>query len=229
MSYVDSLTTYLLVGLVVGARLGYIFFYGWPEFKAHPADIFKIWEGGLASHGACFGMISALLLFLLKKGKGKIYFSFLSIMDALAIVAGIMSFFIRLGNFVNQEIVGIPTKAPWAIVFMHPLGGEPALARHPVQLYEAFFYLLLAGITYYLWHTGKLRLGRGVLTGVCLSTLFTFRFFIEYLKEHQGVVLGVDSSFKMGQLLSIPFIVLGLFLIVRPYILNKLQYKRSLL
>lgn len=224
----DRLTTYQVVGALLGSRLGYVFFYGWPAFKEHPLDIFKIWEGGLASHGACLGILSALFLFCYRQAKKQFYFSFLHLLDILAIISGAIAFFIRLGNFVNQEIVGTFSQLPWAVIFVHPLGGElGAIPRHPVQLYEAFFYLFLSFLTFRLWKKNKICIGNGLMTGVLLTLLFTFRFFIEFLKAPQGYMVGFQSHLQMGQILSLPFIVLGIILILRPYLLKKQQYKRS--
>lgn len=217
MQLADRLTTHIVLGLLIGARLGYIFFYGWPAFKAHPLDIFKIWEGGLASHGACIGIIVSLLWFKFNKVWGRINYSFWHIMDLLALICGPLAFFIRLGNFVNQEIVGKAANMPWAIIFVNPLGGEsPGIARHPVQLYEAFFYLFLGFCVFLVWKKNIVQLGTGMMTGLLLTPLFVFRFFIEFLKEHQGSVIGPDSLLQMGQLLSLPFVCLGLWLVLRP-------------
>lgn len=224
----DRLTTYLVVGVIIGARLGYVFFYGWPTFKTHPLEIIKIWEGGLASHGACAGILISLMLFCYRQPKKSFYFSFFHLLDLLAIISGAIAFFIRIGNFINQEIVGTFSQLPWAVVFMHPFGGEQgAIPRHPVQLYEAAFYLFLAFLTYKLWKKNIVRLGEGLMTGILLVLLFSFRFFIEFFKAHQGLVIDPQSHLQMGQILSLPFIVLGFGLIFRSYWLKKQQYKKS--
>lgn len=227
MEIADRMTTYLVIGLIVGARLGYVFFYGWPTFKQNPMEIFKIWEGGLASHGASLGLLVGLCFLVYRSRKSEIKVTFFQILDILGIITGVIAFFIRLGNFVNQEIVGIPSNLPWAIIFKDPLGGEAVVPRHPVQLYEAFFYLFLALLTYSLWRKGRVKIGEGMMSGILIANLFTFRFFIEFLKEHQGLVVAPSNPLQMGQLLSIPFILFGLILILRP-ILKKRQYKRSL-
>ena len=227
MEIADRMTTYLVVGLIVGARLGYVFFYGWPAFKENPIEIFKIWEGGLASHGASLGMLAGLTLLIYRCRGAKFKITFLQILDILGIITGVIAFFIRLGNFVNQEIVGIPTNVAWAVLFKDPLAGEAIVPRHPVQLYEAFFYLFLAILTTTLWKRGKVKIGEGVMSGLLLLNLFTFRFFIEFIKEHQGLVVSPQNPLQMGQILSIPFILFGLMLILRP-LLKKRQYKRFL-
>lgn len=228
MEIADRLTTFLVLGLVVGARLGYVFFYGWPAFRAHPLDIIKIWEGGLASHGGCIGVLIALFWVVYRQSKTALKITFLQILDILALICGVIAFFIRLGNFINQEIVGIPTQKPWGIIFQNPLAGESVVPRHPVQLYEALFYLGIALLSYTLWKKNWVKIGSGRLTGIVLSTLFLFRFFIEFLKEHQGVVLDSGSYLQMGQVLSLPFILIGLGLILRPIWIQKQQRMKSL-
>ncbi|MCH9631856.1 MAG: Phosphatidylglycerol--prolipoprotein diacylglyceryl transferase [Chlamydiae bacterium] len=224
---IDQLTTYLAIGILIGARLGYVFFYGWPSFKSNPIEIFKIWEGGLASHGASFGILLGLTLFIMRRSKEKLKFTFLHVLDVIAIFTGVIAFFIRIGNFVNQEIVGTPTNVPWAVIFAQPFGGETSVPRHPVQLYEAFFYLFLAALTYMLWKKNKVKMGEGVMSGVLLVLLFSFRFCIEFLKEHQGLVIQPQHALQMGQILSIPFVVLGLTLALRPIWQGKKLYKKS--
>lgn len=224
----DRLTISLVLGLVVGARLGYVFFYGWPAFKAHPLDIFKIWEGGLASHGGCLGVLIALFWVVYRRSKTALKITFLQILDILAVICGVIAFFIRMGNFINQEIVGIPTQKPWAIIFQDPLAGESIVPRHPVQLYEALFYLCIAIFSYTLWRKNWVKIGSGRITGIVLSILFSFRFFIEFLKEHQGIVLDSGSFLQMGQVLSLPFILIGIGLVLRPIWVEKRQYMKSL-
>lgn len=228
MEVTDRLTTYLVLGLIVGARLGYVFFYGWPAFKAHPMDIVKVWEGGLASHGGCLGVLAALLWAVYRSSKTGLKITFLQIMDILAIICGVLAFFIRMGNFINQEIVGVPTQKPWGIIFLDPLAGESVVPRHPVQLYEALFYLCIAVLSYVLWKKNWIKIGSGKITGIILSILFSFRFFIEFLKEHQGVVIESGSFLQMGQVLSLPFILVGVGLILRSIWMEKQQHRKSL-
>lgn len=225
MEIADRLTTYLMIGLVVGARLGYVFFYGWPAFKGRPLEIIKIWEGGLSSHGACLGMIVGLALFVYRQSKEKLKITFLQGLDILAIISGTLAFFIRMGNFMNQEILGIPTNVSWAIIFGDPLAGESMVPRHPVQLYEALFYLFMAMSTYLLWKKNWAKVGEGVLTGILLVNLFSFRFMVEFIKVHQGLVIDAQSALQMGQVLSIPFVLLGLALILRPILGKQLRKK----
>jgi phosphatidylglycerol:prolipoprotein diacylglycerol transferase len=223
----DQLTVYIVCGTIVGARLGYVIFYGWPLFRENWLDVFKIWTGGLASHGACVGILTALYLYVRKLSKTKTNFSYLHLMDFLAITAGFFSFFIRLGNFVNQEIVGIPSEVPWAIFFLNPFDGNAPVPRHPVQLYEGLFYLFVAITLFTLWKKNKLQIGNGLYAATFLISLFSFRFFIEFLKEPQGVVLPVFKGLLMGQLLSIPFIFAGIGIILKYRFKDRLRYKKS--
>ncbi len=205
----DSLTFYVIMGTVIGARLFDVIFYENLDVIVHdPLSIFRVWEGGLASHGGALGIVVALILFQ-KRHK---FCSWYRLLDLLALVAGLAGFFIRLGNFFNQEILGKPTDLPWAVTFGHPADGSFPVPRHPVQLYEAFFYL---GVFILLWFLrGRWKEGR--TCGLFLVLVFTFRFFIEFLKEEQSWLF-LESPFPltMGQLLSIPFIIWGLWLLLR--------------
>ena len=223
----DRMTFTLVLAIVLGARLGYVFFYGWPIYRENPVEIFKTWNGGLASHGACLGILMGL--FLLKKKFKKMPFSlgYLFMIDVLAICSGFFAFFIRLGNFMNQEILGRITTVPWSIMFLSPLDGSSIQPRHPVQLYEAFFYLALAFVIYTLWKSNVLKVGSGKVSAVFLTLLFSYRFFIEFLKEPQGEVMPLFKGLSMGQYLSLPFIALGLALWFIPSLLEKRQCKPS--
>lgn len=225
---VDQMTAFIVFGIIIGARLGYVFFYGWPLYKDNLLDIFKIWTGGLASHGACAGILIALFLFVRKLSKTEMNFGYLYLMDFLAIISGFFAVFIRLGNFVNQEITGIPSQMPWAVIFLNPFDGGAPVPRHPVQLYEALFYLLVACTMYYLWKKNRMPIGHGLFAATFLISLFSFRFVIEFLKEPQGYVLPIFKGLRMGQYLSVPFILVGLALIARYYLKVKPQYKKSL-
>lgn len=221
----DKLTIYIFLGTFIGARLGHCFFYEWSEYyKYHFLEIFipfretsNGWEftgfQGLASHGAAIGIITSLY-FYAKKTKT----DFLWIADRLVLVVPIAGALIRIGNFFNSEIIGKPTESdvPWAVVFEkanlqpHELN---LLPRHPAQLYEALGYIILFIILWTIYEKNK-KPKSGLLFGIFLVCLFTIRFFIEFYKENQ-VDFENGLVFNMGQLLSIPFILIGLFLILR--------------
>ena len=248
--WVDVLTGYVLVGTVVGARLGHIFFYE-PELLLNDSlEVFKVWPGGLASHGATLSIPLACWLFA-RNNK----FDALWVLDRIVLVVGLGGALIRLGNFMNSEIGGYPTAAPWAVVFPRdtghllpatnplptgavqvaqpmrlpngevsprvlpadaPIGPDARMAvpRHPTQLYEALYCLLLVALLYYRWHRTKERTPRGLLLGLFMVLLFTQRFLGEFLKEAQ-VNFEKGHLLNQGQLLSVPPILVGLWLLWR--------------
>lgn len=207
---VDSLSLYVIVGAVIGARIGHVFFYDWAYFSRHLGQIFLVWEGGLASHGAAVGILTALALFTYTHRK----IGFLVLLDAVAVVAAFVGMCIRLGNFFNQEILGTPTTLPWGILFLHPLQKAPPGPLHPVQLYEALACLLLFIALLIIFRFHK-KLGTGLISGIFFLSLFTFRFFIEFLKLPQNEHFDTHSVLSMGQWLSLPFILVGLYLVLR--------------
>jgi phosphatidylglycerol---prolipoprotein diacylglyceryl transferase len=215
MMLTEAVTLYVVIGAVVGARLGDVLFYqSWSEIVHHPLAIFKVWEGGLASHGAAIGILLALAL-LSKRKK----VPFLVLLDLLVIPTALAGMFIRIGNFLNQEILGVPTTLPWGIVFGHPVGvpaGEnPLLPRHPVQLYEAFWYGLVFLFLLRCFRRDPELKKAGLITGFFLVLVFGFRFCIEFLKEEQSRLLEGHSFLTMGQWLSIPIIALGFYFLFR--------------
>lgn len=210
----DRVLTYTIVATLVGARLGHLIFYENPEtYLANPLEIFKVWEGGLASHGAAIAIIFALYLFS-KKAHFGIKLSFLKLLDLVAIPIAFAAVFIRVGNFFNQEIIGKPTDMPWAIIFGHPLDGSSVVPRHPVQLYEAIFYLFTFLILWRVRKNGFFQ-KQGKMIGLFLVLIFTFRFFIEFVKEEQSAMLRNLDLLTMGQFLSIPFVILGAFILLK--------------
>jgi len=200
----DSMLLYIVIGIVVGARLGHCLFYDPAFYLSHPLKIFAIWEGGLASHGGGLGVIFALYLYV-KKYK----LNYLWLLDRIAIPTALFGFFVRMGNLMNSEIVGHETQVPWAIVFTK----IDMLPRHPTQLYEAFSYLILFFILTFIYKTKRKKLSNGFLFGLFLVVLFSARFLIEFVKEKQAAY-SADLIFTTGQMLSIPFLILGGVLIV---------------
>ena len=211
----DSFAVVGAVCAVLGARLGYVFFYGWPYYRHHLLDIFKVWEGGLASHGAALMVLLGIVYFVRRHKKRFPQLSFFMMLDSLAIAAGFAAGCIRLGNFMNQEITGMPTTMPWGVSFLHPMDNAAGIPLHPVQLYESLFYFCLFLGLYTVWRIRKKEVGSGFLSGCFFLGLFAFRFVIEFFKVHQGEVLSPDFPLRMGQVLSIPFVILGITLLFR--------------
>jgi len=208
----DQLMVWMAVGMVIGARLGHLLFYDFASLRANPMEFFLIREGGLASHGGAVGMILALLLFYFYRAKRTYGVSFLQLLDLVALPAGLVGGFIRMGNFVNQEILGTPTQVKWAVIFGHPFDGSPSIACHPVQLYEAACYFALFGFLFLLNLRLKSRLPKGICSALFLTLCFIFRFWVEQFKVEEGVPL-TQLSYTNGQLLSLPLIFLGLILL----------------
>lgn len=215
----DSFLIYVVLGTIVGARLGHCFFYDWAYFSQHPLEIILPVQfephfqftgfRGLASHGGGIGIIIALIL-LSRKQKKNIYWY----LDKLAVVVPLAGMFIRLGNLMNSEIVGDPANLPWAFQFqlMDASEGNPMDPRHPVQLYEAISYLATFGfmLWYYRQKIGKVM--HGHVFGIFLILLFSSRFILEYFKINEGI--SDDAILNIGQLLSIPFIIGGIVIAV---------------
>lgn len=230
----DYLCWFVVLGTLIGARLGVVFFYDWPYFQSHPIDILKVWEGGLASHGGTIGLLSALFFYTQFIKKKVPSLTYLRIIDFVAVPTALAGCFIRLGNFVNQEISGIPSTVPWAVIFGHPIDGSPPLPRHPVQLYEAACYLAIFVFLCTLWRKKGILLTPGTLSGLVLILIFSSRFVLEFWKSHQASFIDV-STLQVGQLLSLPFIALGFFIIwigkrkypLKPVIANDQEARNS--
>ena len=223
----DPLFIYCFLGILIGARLGHCIFY-------QPQDFLTSWQGiiemifpfhigndgswlgetfgffvigyaGLASHGGTLGLMIALWLYV-KKTKLSIW----TVLDNIAIATGSMACCIRLGNLMNSEIIGKITDVPWAFIFEK----VDAVPRHPGQLYEAIAYAILFCIMWVLHKRMPQKIGTGWYFGFCLTYIFTFRFFIEYTKEIQEA-FEASLPIDMGQILSIPFIILGVYCMIR--------------
>jgi prolipoprotein diacylglyceryl transferase len=201
----DKLTIYMAIGTVVGARLGHCLFYEPEYYLSHPSEIIKIWHGGLASHGAAVGILIAIWLFSRNTKK-----PYLWVIDRVVIVVALAGFFIRMGNLMNSEIYGIETSLPWGFIFER--NGE-TVPKHPTQIYEGLSYLLLFIALYTLYMRKKGKVQNGLIFGIFLIVLFTARFFIEFIKEDQ-VAFEAGMKLNMGQILSIPFILFGIYLVI---------------
>jgi prolipoprotein diacylglyceryl transferase len=211
----EKLFIYIIIGIVLGARLGHCLFYEPSYYFQNPLEIFlpirKIGDSyqftgfqGLASHGGAIGTLTAIGIYC-KKYKT----NFLWVLDRIAIAAPIAAAFIRFGNFMNSEIYGKPTNGSWGIVFQR----DDLIPRHPTQLYEAFSYLLIFGILMVIYKNKAKERTNGLIFGALLVLVFSVRFIIEFFKENQ---VGFENGMliNMGQILSIPFIIIGLTLII---------------
>ena len=212
----DPLFVYCFVGILVGARLGHCIFYEPDYFLSSGKHIVEMivpirfladggWKftgyAGLASHGGTLGLIAALWLYV-RRTKLPIW----QVLDNIAIATPVTACVIRLGNLMNSEIIGKVTDVPWAFVF-EQVDMQP---RHPGQLYEAITYALLFFIGWYLYRRMPQKVGTGFFFGLCLTYIFTARFFIEYTKEVQEA-FEASLPIDMGQILSIPFIIIGIY------------------
>jgi len=203
---VDILLNYVLLGIIVGGRLGYILFYNSAYYLAHPLAMLRIWEGGMAFHGALLGIAIAILIMAKRH-----HVPFFLLTDRIALVVPIGLFFGRLSNFINGELYGRVTAVPWAMVFPNS-DGQP---RHPSQLYEAGLEGLLLGvIMLMLWRRGWLH-QHGRVTGVLLAGYGVARSMIEFVREPDAQIGLLLDSVSMGQLLSVPMIIFGAYLIMR--------------
>ncbi|MBS3904560.1 MAG: prolipoprotein diacylglyceryl transferase [Simkania sp.] len=213
----EQFLLYIGLGAIIGARLGDVFFYQNPhQWLAEPLEILYIWQGGLSSHGAAVGILIALIFLTRRlKRRFKVSISFLKVLDYTVIPVALAGACIRIGNFINQEILGRPTELPWGIIFLHPADGSLITPRHPVQLYESAGYLVLFFLLLWLFKNKEFFLRTGKISGLFLVLLFGFRFFVEVFKEEQSMLLAPDFPFTMGQLLSIPLVLLGSYLLAR--------------
>lgn len=209
----DRLLIYVIVGTVIGARLGHCLIYEPDYYLANPIEILKIWKGGLASHGGTVGVVLAFYLFI-KRSKQK--YSFFELADMIVVPIALVCTFIRLGNFMNSEILGKPTDGPFGIIFARIGDMTP---RYPAQLFEAAAYFatfILLAILYFKWK----KRPQGMLLGILLLLIYTARFFIEPLKEEQADY-NLNDGMNVGQLLSIPFIIGSLVLMAILYVYDK--------
>jgi phosphatidylglycerol:prolipoprotein diacylglycerol transferase len=226
----DKLVLYMVLATIIGARLGHVLFYG-PYFDlvsaegvvlehgyfSHPLDILKVWEGGLASHGGVIAILIALWIFSRKIAKKP----FLWILDRIVAPSAIAACFIRLGNLVNSEIVGDITTVPWGFRFMHndcyppyDCAWEMIPVRHPAQLYEAISYFAIFIFLMFLYWKRSAWKKPGMMVGTFFILLFTARFCVEFVKLGQ-TSRDETLALNTGQLLSIPFILVGIYLLVR--------------
>jgi prolipoprotein diacylglyceryl transferase len=215
----DKLTLYGLIGIIAGARLGQYLFYEPSQLISHPLEVIlpieQLPDGhyhfigyqGLASHGGALGLILALALFTYQT-KRNLWVT----LDLVAVVTPIAGFFIRMANLMNSEIYGKKTDVPWAFIFER----VDQVPRHPSQIYEGLSYLTIFALNMYLYKKMRSKVGSGFFFGLTIVLIFIARFFIEFLKAPQEA-FERNMSLDMGQWLSIPFVLIGLYLIWRSY------------
>jgi len=211
----DAMLIYIMAGAVLGSRLVHCLFYEPDYYLKNPLEILKIWKGGLASHGWAIGILLALWLYY-----RKYKIPFLWLLDRLVIVVALGCAFIRIGNFLNSEIYGLPTNLPWGVEFVRDRLYDsttgallPTVPRHPTQLYEALSYFLIFIASFFFYRKRNMEIRDGFMFSVFMIALFCARFLIEFVKNDQ-VAFEAGMSFNMGQLLSLPFIFAGIVMIV---------------
>ena len=207
LKWLESLFIYLIVATIIGARLGHVLFYGWDYYSQHPIEVLYVWQGGLASHGGILGIIIAMVIWSKKVSKRSI----LWVLGRVVVPSIFVGALIRLGNLMNSEIYGIQTTLPWGFIFER---NHETVAKHPTQIYEALSYLVTFGVMLYMYWKTKAKDYQGLIVGVFFVMVFSARFFIEFIKEEQEA-FEKGMSLNMGQLLSIPFVLTGIYLIIR--------------
>jgi prolipoprotein diacylglyceryl transferase len=200
----DSFLIYIIVGTVIGARLMHTLVYDPEYYLANPIEILFVWKGGLASHGGMLGVILAIYIFAKKYNE-----DFFWLLSRTTIPGMLTAAFVRIGNFFNSEILGRPSEVPWAVVFSR----VDLIPRHPVQLYEAFSYFIILGVLVCLYRKSSLEFANKILIGAFLFLLFSARFLLEYTKTEQADYM-MAIPFTVGQILSAPFVLIGLVVIV---------------
>ena len=239
--WTDKLFMWMVIGLIIGARVGHCWFYEWhdvtlPGMKAystepvqifgwtinyrnpyieHPLKLLKIWEGGLASHGGAIGLLTAAWLLNKKvfSKEPKFHTSLLWIMDRLVVGVCVTATLIRLGNLMNSEIYGTPTDLPWGFIFVRVGQTVPC---HPTQIYEMLYCIVGFVVTWLMYWKGKAYKREGLLLGVFLEIIFFTRFMLEFIKNDQEL-FEAGHLLNMGQILSLPFVIWGIYLIIRAY------------
>ena len=200
------------IGTVVGARLGHVFFYAWDYYSQHPWKILATWEGGLASHGGAIGVIIAVILFSIFTTKRNPLWTFDRLVPAIALVGAL----IRIGNLMNSEIFGHATDLPWGFMFLRSREWHELYygqACHPTQIYEALCYFALFALLMWMYWKKNAEERPGLIFGVFFIGIFLPRFLIEFIKNDQ-VDFEATMALNMGQWLSIPFILIGIALVV---------------
>ena len=199
----DDYITYLVIGIIIGGRLGYIIFYNFSYYINNFFDIFKVWEGGMSFHGGLIGIIVASILFSKKHNQDSFLY-----MDLVSLVAPIGIFFGRLANFINSELYGTPTDIPWAVTFIQ----VDNLSRHPSQLYEAILEGVILFIILMYFKKKDYLKKPGLISGLFLIFYSIFRFFIEFVRVPDEQLGYLIFELSMGQIISLIFFVIGIIL-----------------
>ena len=204
----DDFVTYLIIGIIVGGRLGYVIFYNFDYYISNIFDIFKVWQGGMSFHGGLLGIIIASILFAKKNNQNPLLY-----MDQVALVAPIGIFFGRIANFINSELYGIPTDVSWSVIFIQ----IDNLSRHPSQLYEAVLEGVILFIILIYFRKKDYLKKPGLISGLFLIFYSIFRFFVEFFRvpdEHLGYLI---FDLSMGQVISVIFLMIGTILFYFKY------------
>ncbi len=226
-AWLDKLLIYVVIATIVGARLGHVFFYDWHLYKENPIDIFKVWEGGLASHGGAIAILIALFIYSKYVTKKNMFW----ILDRIVAPIAIAGCFIRLGNLVNHEIIGQPTDLPWGFKFMQEsytnmvmVDGEMQhVYRHPAQLYEAIGYLISFFVLHRFYWKTTMKEKKGMIFGFFLIFIFGWRFIVEFVKVGQAD-RDAGMIINTGQWLSVPFVLAGIIII---FLASKKMFQKS--
>ncbi|HBL77434.1 MAG: prolipoprotein diacylglyceryl transferase [Bacteroidetes bacterium GWF2_42_66] len=217
LKWLESLFMYLIIATIVGARLGHVIFYGWDYYSQHPFEIIKVWHGGLASHGGALGIAIALFYWSRKVSKRPLVW----VLDRVVIPTALVAALIRFGNLMNSEIYGVETTMPWGFIFLR---NDEMVAKHPTQIYESLSYLITFGTVLWMYWKTTSKDRQGLITGVFFIMVFAARFFIEFVKEDQEA-FEAAMTLNMGQILSIPFVLTGIFLVLRALKRELIVYK----
>lgn len=202
---IDDLLSWIIIGVIVGGRLGYALFYNAEYYLANLIDIFKIWQGGMAFHGGLIGVVTSMILFAWKHN-----IPFFALADRVAIVTPIGLFFGRIANFINGELYGRAADVPWAMIFVD--GDVP---RHPSQLYQAATEgIILLFVLILMQKSQYIRNHRGIISGMFLSAYAFMRFFVEFTRQPDSHIGFLTAGLSMGQLLCVPMLVAGIFMIL---------------
>jgi len=196
----DDYITYLIIGIIIGGRLGYVLFYNFSYYINNILDIFKIWQGGMSFHGGLLGIIVASILFAKKNNQDLFVYT-----DLVSLVAPIGIFFGRLANFINSELYGKVTEVPWAVTFVQ----VDNLSRHPSQLYEAFFEGIILFILLLYFRNKNFLAKPGLISGLFLIFYSVFRFCIEFFRVPDEQIGYLIFNLSMGQIISLVFIMIG--------------------